>query len=646
MAMEQYSRFARAADWFVIGSGLLSVLGWTLALLQQLKPAPYVAGLGVLAAILVWMRFRRGKSGRSWRSEFSRIKRRLRRPIFVVYAIVWVGALFGGAVYAPSNYDALSYRIPQLLHWVAEGGWHWIDAANSRMNIAPPGMNWLIAPFYFLTKSDRLWFVINLAAFTFLPGCLFELFRRVGASPRTTWWFMWTIPCGYAFALQAGSLGNDLLGATYVVAGIALALRARATCRAADVWISGIAIAMATGVKPLNLPLLIPWAVAVLPVFKLLAARPESPRPLKRFGISRRSAVAAAGTLAVATFSSCLPTALLNIRQTGNWTGDPTDKHRVHQPSAAVGFASNAVMLAVATTQPPLLTSPATWNQHLESWLKRTPLDALCRLAPRFEIRWGELPTEEMANLGPGVIVMSGICLLSTFRKQRKFTLQPFPRFAWAVALAAWASFLLFLARFSSEAVGRLTTSFVPVLILPLLLIARSTNLFRRKWNRGIAVICAALTVPALVLSPARPLFPWTKVLPTAIESQPAVSALNRMQRVYSVYCQRADAFASLRRFIPSSTRTIWMISFGDEPETSLWRPYGSHAVRHLISGPPFIAPDSILVASDQILTERYGVSASAFATSHGLQISGSAKIVLRASGSSELWYVFAPTQP
>ncbi|HET6408709.1 MAG TPA: hypothetical protein VFG14_12565, partial [Chthoniobacteraceae bacterium] len=173
----------------------------------------------------------------------------MRKPIVAVYAMVWLASLIGGAVYAPSNYDALSYRIPQLLHWIAEAGWHWIDAPNSRMNIAPPGMNWLIAPFYFLTKSDRLWYLVNIAAFSLLPGYLFELFRRAGASPRVAWWFMWLIPCGYAFALQAGSIGNDLLSTTFVTASLAIGLRARSSGKAFDVWLSAIAIAMATGVK-------------------------------------------------------------------------------------------------------------------------------------------------------------------------------------------------------------------------------------------------------------------------------------------------------------------------------------------------------------------------------------------------------------
>jgi hypothetical protein len=616
MAMEQHSRFARAADRFVIGSGLLSVLGWTLALLQQLKPVPYVAGLGVLTAILVWMRFQRGESGRAWLSEFSRIKRRLRRPIFVVYAIVWVGALLGGSLYAPSNYDALSYRIPQLLHWVAEGGWHWIDAPNSRMNIAPPGMNWLIAPFYFLTKSDRPWFLVNLAAFSLLPGCLFEMFRRADASLRTAWWLMWLVPCSYSFALQAGSIGNDLLGTTYATASLAIALRARSSAKVTDLWLSGIAMAMATGVKSLNLPLLLPWAVIVWPVIHLT--------------FKRRAATV--GAALMAAFASCLPTTLLNLRETGNWTGDPKDEHRVHQPNAGVGVISNMVMLAVANTQPPILLNPSSWNRRFESWLQQTPFDGACRAAPRFELRWNELPTEELAGIGPGLLAVGGI-LISAILRQRQTIRSSRRRVISKLALAVSLAFLIFIARFSSEAVGRLSTAFVPVLTLFLLQLASRSDLFRRKWARAIAVISATLCLPGLVLSPARPLFPVNTLL-----SFSGSDSLSRIATVYTTYSQRSDCYAPLTEKLNRSDHPELLFSGGsDDPEAPAWKPYGSRKVRQWTE---LGSPIPIALASELGVRERFGMSWEDFLKQTGAEILDQRDLNIRAGRGIERWYL------
>src|SRR4030095_3074999 len=161
------------------------------------------------------------------------------------------------------NYDALSYRTPQLLHWIADGGWHWIETSNSRMNIAPPGFNWLDPPFLLVTSSDRPCFLVTVACFTLLPGFIFEMLWRAGVSRRVARWWMWLIPCSYVFATHAGSGGNDLTGTVYAVAAIALALRARDRASFRDAALSILAVGLCTGIKNTNLPILLPWAVAL-----------------------------------------------------------------------------------------------------------------------------------------------------------------------------------------------------------------------------------------------------------------------------------------------------------------------------------------------------------------------------------------------
>lgn len=625
------STMRAVSDRFVLLGSLLSSLGWVLSLFGILNQFAYGLGLGFVVCLFVWLQKRLGISrARSWRLELRRLRRRIRQPIVAAYVLIWCGAFLGGALYAPSNYDALSYRIPQLLHWIAEGGWHWIDAANSRMNIAPPGMNWLIAPFYFLTKSDRLWFLLNLAAFSFLPGCLFELFRRAGASPRAAWWFMWLVPCGYAFALQAGSIGNDLLGAMYVAAGVALALRARTSHQVADVWLSGLAIALANGIKSINLPLLIPWAIAVWPGLKLTTKRLP----------------ATAAMVAIAILSSCLPTVLLNIRETGVWTGDPTDEHRVRQPSSGVGLVSNLVLLAVANTQPPLLPNISTWNQRIERWLSHTPLDAWCRAAPRFEVRWGELPTEEMASMGPGVGVVSGLCLLA-FIRRRRFGVGPCILPAWGIALAGWLSFLLFLARFSSEAIGRLSVSFIPVLLVPVLLFARRSAPFRGKWTRRLTVFCAALSLPALLLSPARPLIPVVPLLEVL-----GPERFPRLTAVYSTYARRPDCYSPLFEKLESKMPAeLWFVGGADDPEAPAWKPLNTRSVRQWTaiessSEAAIPSKERIVLASELGIRERFGLSVDDFIEITGADELARADLNIRAARGPERWYLFRVSSP
>jgi hypothetical protein len=63
--------------------------------------------------------------------------------LLLLYAAL---ALLGGALYAPANVDALTYRLPRVLYWLAEQRWHWIATNDPRMNISPSGFEWLMAP--------------------------------------------------------------------------------------------------------------------------------------------------------------------------------------------------------------------------------------------------------------------------------------------------------------------------------------------------------------------------------------------------------------------------------------------------------------------------------------------------------------------
>lgn len=98
----------------------LNCAGWTLSALHQLNAAGYSFALLVgFAALLVW---RKKTSARifphiSWR----KLKRRFRRPFPLAFLILAAMAFLGGALYAPSNYDALAYRVPRVLHWLAAG---------------------------------------------------------------------------------------------------------------------------------------------------------------------------------------------------------------------------------------------------------------------------------------------------------------------------------------------------------------------------------------------------------------------------------------------------------------------------------------------------------------------------------------------
>jgi hypothetical protein len=541
--------------------------------------------------------------------------------------LILFAALIGGLMHAPSNYDALSYRTPQLLHWLDQGGWHWIETPNSRMNIASPGFNWLTAPFIILLHTDRISFVVNVVAFALFPGLLFELFWRAGVRKRVAWWWMWLLPSSYVFATQAGGIGNDLTGTVYATAAITFALRARAKRSFEDAAISLIAAAICTGIKNTNLPIILPWAMALGSAgWRALADKP----------------VKSASLALLAALVSCVPTIILNVRQTGHWTGDPSDEHRVRQPNLWVGAVSNSVVLAVANLQPPLVPASQRINEVIAQSIDALGLSDLCRQSPRFVARWYEMPSEESAGVGPGIPILAGVGVLaSLFTHRCRFKFQLHRQKLWPVGLAGLFSLLVPICFMSSEGIPRLIAPFVSAaLSLGLFLIDES--LVRIRLWRAAALVAAALPLPALVFSPSRPLFPQSFVLNRIRNSEGKNDMFDRIRRVYSVYATRADAFATVRDLLPKGTKEIGLIALGDEPETSLWRPFGSLSVRHLsqISGVP---SDMVIVASDETLRYRFGISVADFSRIQGLNILGSRELLLRASGVAGTWYVMAP---
>src|SRR5258705_12461599 len=117
------------------------------------------------------------------------------------------------------------------------------------MNDRACGIEWLSAPLLLFTKSDRGLFLLNFIPFLLLPGVVFSLFRRLGVRPKVAWQWMWLLPTGYTFLLQAGSTGNDTFPTIYALAAIDFACRAIVSRRSSDFWHSILSVALLTGAK-------------------------------------------------------------------------------------------------------------------------------------------------------------------------------------------------------------------------------------------------------------------------------------------------------------------------------------------------------------------------------------------------------------
>ena len=566
--------------WWILFCAYCSVAGWVLSLAHALNPAGYVVVLfvGVIAG---WVACRRLGAPCFARPSLGPLRRRCRRALPAGFYILAALAFLGGALYAPNNWDALAYRVPRVLHWLAAGQWHWIHTIFGRLNVRGCGYEWMMAPLIALTKTDRLLFLPNFIAFCLLPGLFFAALTGVGVGRRAAWAWMWVLPTGYCYLVQAGGIGNDLFGSFFALAAFAYAISARQNESTGQLWLSAIAMALSTGVKANNLLLVPVWAVVALPCWRRLLIRP----------------LATVAVAVVALGVSFVPTAVLNTIYAHDWSGTKTDKMENVPGQHFERIVGNIGVVLVENASPPVAPFARTWNTRIAPKLLSHRYDEVFGCAPGSPVlQMDELQVEESAGLGLGVCALLLLSALLAIRPGSRITstlrsatedghhaprITRHPSLLPIFAATALALIAFFAVSFPTKSEARLLNAYYAFLVLPLLVGAGQEKVVRSAWWRAAAVTVMAAAVLPLVLSPARPLAPVQTVVAELGRRGHHSALLNRAEKVYSVYSRRAEALAPLAQLLPVDAKTIAFLGF-DDLETSLWKPFGSRRVLHL----------------------------------------------------------------
>lgn len=553
--------------WIWLCAGL-NFAGWVLSAMGQLNATGYVVVLLMgAAAFWIWRHFDKPE-----RPQYSRLRKmfhRFKRPFPLAFLVLSVMAFLGGAIYPPTNYDGLAYRLPRVLHWLAAGHWEWVHTDFPRLNNRACGIEWVSAPMLALLKSDRLLFLINFVPFLFLPGLTFGVLTRLGVRRRVAWHWMWIAPTGYCFLLQAASIGNDAFGAPFALAAIFFALRARESGRPRDLFCSILSAALMTAVKTSNLPLLLPCATAVLPSLKIVFRRP----------------IATVSVCVIASFASFLPTAVANQYFCHDWSGLSLE---ADQPNGHLPFrlGANIVLISFENLVPPVFPEASQWNRFVQRVIPpRLNLKLHQALTEReaAEFQANQMQIEENSGFGFGLTLFLAISTLvaaaSCQRSFFRFKLISSDKLLQAsVILTPWIAAVALLSQSKVYPIGRIMAPFY-ILLLPLLLrCPYHEQLVKKYWWRAGAFFVFALAAGLLIISPARPLFPVGDLL-AKIQSSHSDSKLSaRVQEVYSVYRNRAHAFAPALAILPPDLRILGLVTY-DDPETSLWQPFGSRQI-------------------------------------------------------------------
>lgn len=607
----------RVAALFLVYVVWSSLLGWGLSAIHQLRPHAYLMLLPLLLGAWygVWQHLGGGFT------VCCRWKR-WRRPEVATWACVAIVALIGGLMHTPANFDGVTYRLPRLLYWVQEHGWHWIGAVESRLDYNSACFEWMMLPLLFLMKSDRWLFLLNWIPYVILPSLCFVALRSLSVKSSVAARWMWWIPCLYGLAMQAGSIGNDGIAAWFALACIVFVARAQVSGSSLCWGLAMSAAACMTAIKASNLPLLLPLVVHALLMLRRRSWMISWPKLIP--------------WVIVAMVVSFLPTAILNQMHCGDWAGDPQNLGGMRVTEPVKGVVGNAVSMMTGALEMPILPFSRPWNQALDLWEAKSAFVSWVRQGfPRFSLMiGGEIPAEEYSGIGIGVSIL---LLLSVWSgKKPRLHQEKAPRvvFEQRLFIAALVMAMgVFMAKLGSELTARMLIPYSPLLIAIVLMHVR-----RVDHLRAYCLIFPALCVlPGLIFTPNRPLVSGENFAHLPFIS----SALyERISTVYETYRKRSDALGELRDALPPKTASIGFGGFTDSTPLALFRPYGTRKVYEITSENP--TPGEAVVMTDEGVRLRLGMNVNDYVDKYHMKILLRSSIRSKIGTGYETWYVMA----
>jgi hypothetical protein len=498
----------RLYRFWVLVSSLLVSAGWILSTVHALNRVGYMIFFLLGGISYVWhhpVRFEHSVLTGA-KMVWHKLSRRFKRPAPAVFLVIFLFNLISVLVAPQLAGDSGAYRIPRVLHWLGAGGWHWIHTDDSRMNIAACNYEWLFTPLILFSRTDDWICVPNLVSYALLPGLIFLFLHEVKVPSRVAWWWTWILSCGWCFVLQATSSVNDGLGATFALAAVAFACRASRTKDFSDVVASLLAAGLFTGMKQTNLPLVLPWLIALWPCREWVGRY-----PLKT-----------CITILFALLVSLAPLAYLNWQHTGTWSGFPHadagslaafgSQHYVwggqqELTSPFWGLLGNVFCMTAQNLLPLVFPWNESWNQTMQRFI-HTPFG---QHFTQFEV-FGRLDhsiTTGSAGIGAGIIALSALSFIWSRRSKQLFGTNAGSR-TWSncpptlqlnlLHWAPWIALLVFMAKVGTYANARQAAPYYVLLFPTLLTMPGQISLTRCKPWQWLALGYLVVTLAYVLI--------------------------------------------------------------------------------------------------------------------------------------------------
>src|SRR5688500_93993 len=112
--------WARAQEVWIVMCAALACAGWLFSAFWALGGTAYVIFFCIFGAGILVAAKRAGAPRLISRRERSKLTRRFRRFAPLLYLGLLIGSVLGALAYPTIHFDSLSYRVPRVLHWLAE----------------------------------------------------------------------------------------------------------------------------------------------------------------------------------------------------------------------------------------------------------------------------------------------------------------------------------------------------------------------------------------------------------------------------------------------------------------------------------------------------------------------------------------------
>lgn len=516
--------------WFGYLAGMVS-FGWLLTYCDAYRAMGIAAAFLVSAlAIHAFRQFRNipAEERREWLGHITYT------PFLILLALI----VLAGSLYTTAVLDSLSYRIPRMLLWMQEGGVHYIDNPDLRMNYMTPLWEFANTPMQKTIGLRGLW-LGSAISWVLLYLATIVIARGLGAGPQQARRIAILCAACTGYVLQAPSTMNDIWAVSCILISLTLILEYHRNPRFSDLVLSGLALALATGAKP-------HFAVLALPWLLWFAFSPA--RPWKR--IAWRWALPV-GVLAFLV--SPLPTFVINHIHYGSIAG----------PAGQGGFAMGtwyqniifgSIMMIWAMIQPPVNPFAAGLENFTESLILSSGIH---EMVPRFSLKARELILVDAASIGLICSVVFATSFIIAWRHRRAI-----PRWTLYAAAAGLFGFLVAVSQVVPGTLGRSFLGFTALWIpLAVFGIMRMPDKFQRI-ACALAVLSATVSV---ILSPSHPLWPARMVGMAVPRLMPQIG------HYLSFHERGAAGHDLLLEHLPPDALELHVFPSGDQSLVQLW---------------------------------------------------------------------------